>query len=171
MYGDCKGQSGGSFTLGKGSIHAVSCKQKINTKSSTKAELVAVDDCIGHTIWLRHFLLAQGYKKAETIGVLQDNQSAILLEQNRILSSTKRTKHLNVRYFFIKDKVDSGEVVVKWCPTDKMCSDYLTKPLCGEKFRHFRQKIMNLKPVKLDILTSPVRKVRVLTHRKMLRRT
>ena len=157
VHGDCKGQSGGSFTLGKGSIHTVSCKQKINTKSSTEAELVAIDDCIGHAIWLRHFLLAQGYKKAETIVILQDNQSAILLEQNGILSSTKRTKHLNVRYFFIKDKIDSGEIVVQWCPTDKMCSDYLTKPLCGEKFRHFRQKLMNLKPGKLYTLTPTVK--------------
>ena len=52
------------------------------------------------------------------------------------------------------------EVVVQWCPTDKMCSNYLTKALCGEKFRHFRQKIMNLKPVKLDILISPIKKVK-----------
>ena len=154
VYGDCKGQSGGSFTMGKGSIHTVSCKQKINTKSSTEAELVAVDDCLGHAIWMRHFLLAQGYIKAETIRVLQDNQSAILLEQNGILSSTKRTKHLNVRYFFIKDKIDSGEIRVEWCPTDKMVADYLTKPLCGEKFKDFRQKIMNLKPNKLTTLTS-----------------
>ena len=87
VYGDCKGQSSGSFTMGKGSIHNVSCKHKINTKSLTEAELVAVDDCIGHAIWLRYFLLAQGYKKAETIVILQDNQSAILLEQNEILSS------------------------------------------------------------------------------------
>ena len=89
---------------------------------------------------------------------MQDNQSAILLEQNGILSSTKRTKRLNVKYFFIKDKNDSGEMVVQWCPTDKMCSDYLTKPLCGEKFRQFRQIIMNLKPGKLDTLTLTAKK-------------
>ena len=82
VHGDCKGQSGGSFTLGKGSFHTVSCKQKINTKSSTEAELVAIDDCIGHAIWLRHFLLAQGYIKAENIINFQDNQSTILPEQN-----------------------------------------------------------------------------------------
>ena len=95
-------------------------------------------------IWLRHFLLAQGYKRASKIVILQDNQSAIFLEQNGILSSTKRTKHLNVRYFFIKNKIDSGEVTVKWCPTEKMVADYLTKPLTGEKFRKFRGKIMNI---------------------------
>ena len=55
VHGDCKGQYGGSFTFGKGSVHTVSCKQKINTKSSTEAELVAIDAYIGHAIWLRHF--------------------------------------------------------------------------------------------------------------------
>ena len=140
---------------GKSSIHTVTCKQKIITKSSTEAELVAVDDCIGHVMWLRFFLLEQGYKKAETIIILQDNQSAILLEQNGILSSTKRTKHLNVRYFFIKDKIDSKEVRVEWCPTDKMIADYLTKPLSGDKFKQFRNKIMNLKEFRLVQLGKP----------------
>ena len=55
VNGDCKGQSVGSFTLGKVSIHALLCKEKINIKSSTEAELVAVDGCIGHAIWLRYF--------------------------------------------------------------------------------------------------------------------
>ena len=71
-------------------------------------------------------------QEAETIVILQDNQSTVLLEQNRILSSTKRTKHLNVRYFFMEDTINSGEVIVEWCPTDKMATDYLTKPLCWE---------------------------------------
>ena len=44
VHNDCKGHSGGSITMGKGSLYTVSCKQKINTKSSTEAELVAVDD-------------------------------------------------------------------------------------------------------------------------------
>ena len=50
--------------------------------------------------------MEQGYEKAETIVILQDNHSAMLLEQNGILSSTKRTKHLNVRYLFIKNKIE-----------------------------------------------------------------
>ena len=66
--------------MGKGSIFTVSCKQKIDTRSSTEAELVAVYDCLSHLLWLRNFLLAQGFEKAKTIDVLQDNQSAILLE-------------------------------------------------------------------------------------------
>ena len=50
VHNDCKGHTGGSFTLGKGSLHTVSCKQKINSKSSTEAELIAVDECIPHIL-------------------------------------------------------------------------------------------------------------------------
>ena len=138
--------------MGKGSFFTVSCKQKINTRSSTEAELVAVYDCMSHLLWLRNFLLGQGYEKAKTIDVLQDNQSAILLEQNGILSSTQRTKHLNSRYFYVKDRVDNKEIAIVWCPTDKIVADYLTKPLTGEKFHHFRLKIMNMRGLKMESL-------------------
>ena len=144
VHPDCKSHTGGIFTLGKGSIFTVSCKQKLNTKSSTEAELVAVDDCVPHMIWANYFLEEQGYTHPTTV-VYQDNRSAILLEQNGILSSTRRTKHINVRYYFIKDKIDSKELIVKWCPTDDMVADYTTKPLSGEKFAQFRKAILNLK--------------------------
>ena len=72
--------------------------------------------------------------------VYQDNRSAILLEQNGILSSTRRTKHI-----FIKDKINSKKLIVKWCPTDDMVANYSTKPLSGEKFAQFRKAILNLK--------------------------
>ena len=91
VHDDHKGQTGGSFTLGKGSLHTGSREQKINSKSSTEAELIAVDECIPHSLRIRHFLLEQGYKAANTVTILQDNQSTILLEQNGILSSSKRT--------------------------------------------------------------------------------
>ena len=80
VHKDCKGHTGGSMTLGKGTVFAVSCKQKINTTSSTEAELVAVHECLIHLIWQRNFMLAQGYEAASTITILQDNKSAILLE-------------------------------------------------------------------------------------------
>ena len=62
VHGDCKGHTEGSYTMGKGSIFTVSCKQKINTRSSTEAELVAVYDCLSHLLWLINFLLAQDLK-------------------------------------------------------------------------------------------------------------
>ena len=82
---------------------AASLKQKINTRCSTKCELVGVDDVMGQILWTNYFLRAQGYFVKDTI-VYQDNKSAILLEKNGRASSSKRTKHIKVQYFFIKDQ-------------------------------------------------------------------
>ena len=59
------------------------------------------------------------------------------------MSSTKRTKHINVRYYFIKSRIDAGEVAVQWYSGEKMIGDFFSKPLSGSKFLRFRSKIMN----------------------------
>ena len=74
--------------------------------------------------------------------IMQNNDSAHKLEVNGQASSGKRTRHMNVRYIFIKDRVDSGEVSIQHCPTDDMVGDYFTKPLQGSKFVRFRNLIM-----------------------------
>ena len=143
VHKDMKSHTGGVFTLGKGAAIASSIKQKLNTRSSTEAELVGVDDMVGNILWTNYFLKAQGYDYDETI-IYQDNKSAILLEQNGMASSSKRTKHINIRYFFIKDRIEKNEVKVKYCPTNDMIADYFTKPLQGRKFLEFRKFIMNI---------------------------
>jgi hypothetical protein len=60
--------------------------------------------------------------------VFQDNMSALLLEKNGHISSSKRTKHTKAKYFLIKDYKDAGEIDVKFCPTNEMWADVLTKP-------------------------------------------
>ena len=77
------------------------------------------------------------------VTVNQDNQSAMLLENNGRKSSGKRTRHINIRYFFITDRIEQGEIRVQYCPTDDMIGDFFTKPLQGAKFRKFRDIIMN----------------------------
>ena len=89
------------------------------------------------------FLKAQGYDAYKSI-MMRDNKSCMLLEENGMFSSSKRTKHINVRYFFMKDKIDSGEVEIEYCPTEQMIGDFFTKPLQGEKFMEFRKMILNL---------------------------
>ena len=61
----------------------------------------------------------------------QDNMSSILLASDGQTSSMKCTKHLAIRYFYIKEKVDKKEVTIKYCPTHDMTADYFTKPLQG----------------------------------------
>jgi hypothetical protein len=96
-------------------------------------------------IWTRNFLEAQGY----TVGparIFQDNQSTIaLVAKGR--STSARTRHIAIRYFFIKDRVESGEVVVEYKATGEMRADILTKPLQGELFRRMRAELMGLEDV------------------------
>ena len=94
--------------------------------------------------WTRYFLMDQGYDvKSST--VYQDNKSTMLLENSGILSSSKETKHINVRYYFIKDRIDSKEFHEIYCPTNEMVADYFTTPLQGTQFIKFRDMIMGTK--------------------------
>ena len=107
------------------------------------------DDTMPQIQWTGYFLEAQGYGIGENI-LYQDNMSAMLLENNGKKSSTKTTKHINMRYYFIKGRVDTRGVVIKHCPTEKMLGYHFTKPLQGALFRKFRAEIMNI-PDDLDM--------------------
>ena len=74
--------------------------------------------------------------------VYQDNQSAIKMEKNGRHSCTGNSRHIDIRYFFIKDRVKSGAIEVVYCPTDKMVADFFTKPLQGSMFSVYRKTIM-----------------------------
>jgi hypothetical protein len=65
---------------------------------------------------------AQGYKIEDNV-LHQDNKSSILLEKNGKASSSKRTKHINIRYFFVTDRINKGELSVDWCLTGNMIGD------------------------------------------------
>jgi len=80
IHSDMKSHTGIYMTLGKGATYKASCKQKLNTKSSTEAELVAVDDAMGQVIWSTHFLAVQG-QHVPTTTIYQDNKSTILLAE------------------------------------------------------------------------------------------
>jgi hypothetical protein len=112
------------------------------TRSSTEAELVGVDDAINMILWTRLFLQEQGYRVEDNV-VYQDNKSAILLEKNDgKQSSSKRTCAINIRYFFVTDQVEKKTLRVEYCPTCEMVSDFMTKPLQGILFDKFKKKIM-----------------------------
>jgi hypothetical protein len=68
----------------------------------------------------------------------------MLLESNGRKSAGKRSRHLNIRYFFVTDQKEKGNISIKFCPTDQMRGDYMTKPLHGKKFVRFGREIMNL---------------------------
>jgi hypothetical protein len=142
VHPNMRGHTGGVLTLGKGAAYTTSKGQKINTRSSTESELVGVYDVLPQVLWTQYFLEAQGYGVKDCV-IYQDNMSTILLAENGKASSSKRTRHINIRYFFVTDLVKKGQVKVTHCPTEDMVSDYFTKPLQGSAFRKLRQLIMN----------------------------
>ena len=143
VHPDMKSHTGITMSLGKGSPFSSSISQKLNTKSSTEAELVGVDDGMPLVIWTRNFMIEQGYNVKDNV-VYQDNQSTILLARNGRASSGRRTRHVNIRYFFVTDRVKNGELRIEYCPTGDMWGDFFTKPLQGSAFKRQRAQIMNL---------------------------
>ena len=70
---------------------------------------------------------AQGCNVTDNV-IEQDNRASISLENNGKASSSKRTKPVNIRFFFVTDRISKGEVRVEWCPTLEMIGDFMTKP-------------------------------------------
>ena len=143
VHPDYRSHTGAAMTLGEGAVIGLSKKQKLNTRSSTEAELVGADDAATMILWTGLFMEKQGYPLKKNI-LYQDNKSAILLETNGRRSAGKRSRALNVRYFFLTDQVEKKNLSIEYCPTDEMWADYMTKPLQGEKFIKFRNEILGI---------------------------
>jgi hypothetical protein len=105
--------------MGRGGTSSYSRKVKLNTRSPTEMELFTVDMFMLEMLGSLHFMQAQGYE-VECVGLYQDNISTQLLIKNGKMSSGKKTKHTKAKFFFIKDRVDDGEIKVINCPTEEM---------------------------------------------------
>ena len=127
---DCKSNTGMIMSLGKGAVMSFSKKQKLNTRSSTEAELVGIDDTIPSIMWCLYFIQAQGYDATNDI-LYKDKNSTILLATNGQMLSLHCTKQINAQYFLVKDKQDGSKIEIQYEPTDCMWSDVLTKPKQG----------------------------------------
>jgi len=140
-----RGHTGGASSFGIGAILDESKAQKLNATSTGICEIIGVSDYLPKIIFAYLFMEAQGYPIHNILW--QDNESAIKLEINGRLSSSKRTRHIHLRFFYIKDLVDKKLVEVKYCQTLKMLADFFTKPLQGNMFRIFRDVILGHKPI------------------------
>jgi hypothetical protein len=87
----------------------------------------------------------------------RDNQSTMRLAENEKASSGKRTRHINIRYFFITDRIAKKEVAIQYCPTKQMVADYFTKALQGALFYKFRDQILGVVP--MDTINGDQRSV------------
>ena len=147
VHPDMRSQTRGCITSGKGVLHCRSSKQKINTKSSTESELVGASEYLPYTIWLLYFLKEQGYT-IKTKTLKQDNQSTMKILKNGINSAGKRSRHINIRFFWVADRLKKEGINIEYCPTGAMLADFFTKPLQGTIFRIMRDVVMGQSDVK-----------------------
>jgi hypothetical protein len=121
----------------------------------TEAELVGANNAMPMILWIRRFVEAQGYMvNANTL--YQDNQSAMLLERNGKMSSSKRTRHLEIRFFFITNNVAKKNLRIEHFPTGDMVGDFYTKPLQGSKFIKHRNRILGISGHNGNSMDPPV---------------
>ena len=137
IHADGRSRTGVALMMSGACVGAWSSKQKLNTKSSTEAEIVGLSDGLPHVLWMRELVLAQGHELPPT-KVHQDNQGVLtIMKQGR--RPKHRTKHLNIRHFFARDREQSGDIELCYCPTGDMVADVLTKPVTGELLRHMNK--------------------------------
>ena len=103
--------------------------------------MVGASDYLGHLIWVRIFLEAQGYGLKKNV-FYQDNMSAMKLEKNDRMSSGEKTRHIDIQSFFMTDRIKSEGIDVVHCPTTEMLADFFTKLLQGALFKKFKRVLM-----------------------------
>jgi hypothetical protein len=146
VHTDMKSHTGAVMTLGKGILNSVSTQQKVNSRSSTEAEFIAVDDVLSKVLWVELFMEEQDQEIRMNI-IYRDNQSSMKMELNGKTSSGKRTRHFNIKYYYITDFTARGLVNIEYCPKSEMIGDFMTKPMVGAKFNKFREQILGHIPI------------------------
>lgn len=118
--------------LCEGPITWSSQRQRCVSRSTTESEYIAASDAARETVWLRGLLAELKVPCIKPTILYVDNQSAIKLVQRK--DSHKRTKHIDVRYHYIRELVESNQLMVEYIPSDKQLADIFTKLLPKDRF-------------------------------------
>ena len=113
---------------------------KQNTKSSLESEYIATADNVTDAIYVRNYLLEVGYDVPPAT-IYQDNEAAVKLCNNG-MSSSHKSRHIDIRHCFTEDRVASSHINVKYINTKDMIADFLTKPLMGSQFYKLRDLLL-----------------------------
>ena len=143
VHPDMKSHTGGLISYGRGGVGCKSTKQKMTLMSSTHAEMAGVSDYLPNTVWATKFMTEQGYAPQESF-LEQDNESAIKLEVNGRTSAGTKSRHLDIRFFWIKETLEILGIKTRHCHTSKMLADFFTKPLQGTVFILLRDAILGI---------------------------
>jgi hypothetical protein len=140
---DRKSTSGSCQFLGQRLVSWFSKKQQSTATSTAEAEYIAAGSCCAQLLWIRNQLMDYGLV-LEHIPLMCDNTSAISIVANPVNHST--TKHIEIRYHFIREHAANGTIEVSYVPTEKQLADIFTKPLNEAVFNRLVSEIGMLNP-------------------------
>jgi hypothetical protein len=136
---DRKSTTGTLFSFGDSPVAWQSQKQKVVALSSCEAEYVAATTAACQAMWLRRLLDDITSKQSGATTIFIDNKSAIQLCKNPVFHD--RSKHIEVRYHYIRHCIDDGKINVEHISTSEQLADILTKPLARVRFQELRTRI------------------------------
>src|SRR5690349_6051738 len=135
---DRKSTSGTSQFLGRFLVSWASKKQNSVVLSTAEAEYIAAGHCCAQLLWMRQTLRDYGYKLTK-VPLLCDNESAISMADNPVEHS--RTKHIAIRYHFLRDHQQKGDIEISYINTKDQLADIFTKPLDEQSFTRLRHEL------------------------------
>lgn len=136
---DRKSTSGYVFLFGSGAVSWLSKKQPVVSLSTTEAELIAAASCACQTVWLKRVLEKLGLNQGKTTIIHCDSSSAIKLSKNPVMHG--RSKHIDVRFHFLRELTKAGTVELVYCSTQEQLADVMTKPLKLDAFLKMRASL------------------------------
>ena len=155
-HDDAKGHSGWSFSLSEhdAGFYSKSSKQKLVSRSSTEAEIQALDMAVVDAEWLRFLMTELGYTPSNPTIIFQDNTSCIQIAEGTAAPSL-RTRHYAMRYFYVKQALEEHSVILKYLATQDHTADILTKqPATKQLFLALRAKLMNCANTESGLLNN-----------------
>lgn len=128
------------YTLGGAAISWSSRLQPTVALSSSESEYMAVSAATQEAIHLRRLMESLGFKQDEPTILFCDNQGAVAMTENPVMH--KRSKHIDIRYHFVRDVVARGDIKLAYIPTEFQPADLLTKALPRARVQHLRPMLL-----------------------------
>jgi hypothetical protein len=125
-------------------VFCKSKKQKLVSRSSTEAELIALNEGLPEVIWAKQFMQNLGVPQG-MITVFEDNTSTIILANKQNGATLSKTKHIQIRFYYVRELIEQKEINIVYLSTKEMLADLLTKPMTGWLFKALRDQILNCK--------------------------